>query len=121
MMPGFPMKRRLFNLLMALSLVLFAASPALWVRSRVLRHQDEVSWDGRRSAGSLISAGGELFFHHVTWDRRWWHGAPLLSYSHEAPVLGFTPAPPPRWLGPGLGFLRRHGVSRSAGSSLGIG
>jgi len=54
------MKRRLLNLLTALSLVLCFMVSVLWLRS--YRHWDQVRFVGRGRGSSLFSAGGDFGF-----------------------------------------------------------
>ena len=108
------MTRRLLNLGTALSLLLCVLAVALWVRTRVFHHQDQLSWLGQRSSAYAHSVGGKLWFTHIIWERRWWDEEPHgITYSHETDVVDFTPAKPPNWSLLGLGFHHSRGVSRS--------
>ena len=57
------MKRRLFTLASALSLVLFIATAALWVRSYIV--SEHLTWGGSSKGGSLATGRGELLLRRT--------------------------------------------------------
>jgi hypothetical protein len=76
-------KRRLFNLLAGISLILFVAMAALWIRS--YSKADDFIYFGRSGGGGLHDAKGRiaLIFDNAMWSN------PHFEY-HCRP-----PAPPP--------------------------
>jgi hypothetical protein len=130
------MKRRLFNILAAVSLVLCVATGALWVRS--YWRADVVVWSDQQVDRGLFSVAGEIGVHRTKgiqftdWDEI--AVTPRCNKMDGGQCLGFVwfsghgPATTSRWLVavphwslalllafPGLRLLRRCSVRRHSG------
>ncbi len=104
------LKRRLFSLAAAVSLVLCVATMLLWVRS--YRHCDKLHWWSTRfnvPVGSLMSGnGGIMFVYEPTVPK-----GPLEFQYHSTPTHSY---PGSAWQGTSpwnrLGFFWRWGIDR---------
>jgi hypothetical protein len=105
-------KRRVFNMLAAVSLVLCAAVITLWLRS--YRVSDDFWWWGERYGVGLFSSEGRIELWQGTWTPTAQGGSPEMVHLAVSPPVGFLRQPTrglywPRYI-IGLGSATKDGV-----------
>jgi len=90
--------RLLFNIFVLLSLLLFIATAALWLRSRTLI--DYAHWTDQRHFPALVSSDGRIIFSYQFWDGG-------IGGNKPGFAVGSRPGDPPYWER-GLGAESRH-------------
>ena len=104
------MRRRLLNLVTALSLGASVLAAAMWVRSRPMMRLDSVSRGFESYDFSAISGGGRFAVIVGSWPGKaqtypW-------EWQHDAQTYGFQPAYPPDRTLLGLGWRTRYWMRR---------
>jgi hypothetical protein len=103
------MRRRLLNLLTAVSLLLCVAAGGLWARSRVLGHSDWFSGSSASAGRQAMVIGGTVYLRHITSPRAWWRPAPW-TYERRTNYRAFTRATDLQLDVASFGFSRHRGT-----------
>jgi hypothetical protein len=102
------MRHRLFTLLSAVSLLLCVATVGVWVRSKLLEHQDEIVVARVQTGGEVTSAGGKVYLRHIRSPSPWWEAEPM-TYRHEKGVVSLRPAATMQLEALGFAYSHRNG------------
>jgi hypothetical protein len=111
------MKRRLLNLLTAVSLLLCVAMCVLWVRSYwVWDHVEWLDYRARRNRGVVGNRGAWSVFY------AWWGpaGDPPMAQPFPPGELGYWTGGNPQDMGPRVAVIKSDPNNRSVGPLLGL-